>query len=145
MTDKIVKKLLKDKAASKPDTKTATACTTAITKLDTLEIVMEAVNPLKENTKIPPYKKIKYTPRNEITRLMLGLAEAFAKSRNGALIGTAEMLKLLSKNGATIKRSDKAYVTLTDTIAKKLIIVSKHAFETRLTRIRKHIKEKYPT
>ena len=77
-------------------------------------------------------------------RLMIGYAEKFAENRNGALIGKAEVLELLSKR-ATVKGNDKEYVILKDTITNKLITVSKDAFEARLTRIRKHIKEKYPT
>ena len=90
-------------------------------------------------------RKNKYSPRGALGRLMLDLAEAFAKNRNGALIGSAEMLALLNKGGATVKSSDEEYVKFTDTITRKIITVSKDAFGGRLGRIRKHIKEIYPT
>jgi len=91
-------------------------------------------------------RKNKYAPRGgTLGVLMLNLAETFAKNRNGAVIGGHEMLSLLKKNGATVKSSDKEYVKSTDTITKKVIKVSKTSFEGRLTRIRNHIREKYPT
>jgi len=100
----------------------------------------------QKDTKTQKNRKNKYTPRGgALGRLMLSLAKAFANNRNGELIGSAEMLALLNKNGATVKRSDKEYVKLTDKITRKLIISSKSAFEGRLTRIRNHIKENYPT
>ena len=89
--------------------------------------------------------KNKYTPRGALGRLMLNLATVFAENRRGALIDSAEMLALLNKNGATVKSSDEEYVKFTDTITRKIITVSKHAFEGRLGRIRKHIRENPPT
>ena len=86
-----------------------------------------------------------YVPRNVLTRLMLELAEVFAKQSMGGIIGGEELLKLLSKNGATLGDNDEQYIKLTDKIKGKVIILSKNSFEKRLTRIRRHIKENYPT
>jgi len=89
--------------------------------------------------------KNKFTPRDALGRLMLNTATTFAKSRKGAVINGNEMLKLLNKNGATVEKSNKEYVQYTDTVLRKVISISKSAFEGRLTRIRNHIKENYPT
>lgn len=97
----------------------------------------------QNNTHVGTRKKgsYKYSPRDDLGRLMLRLAETFAKGRNGAIINGDELLSLLKKNGATVKRSDKKYVKYTDEVIKEVILVSKDAFERRLTRIRKYVEE----
>jgi len=76
---------------------------------------------------------------------MLNIANNFAKNYNGAIINSNEMLTLLQKKGVTVKNSDKEYVKYTDTVLKEVIHISKYSFGGRMTRIRKHINEKYPT
>jgi len=150
MTDKakkdIAEKVLKEKAQSKPDTTTATACYEGITNLNALDTVIDTVSQLKGGTKIPLLtRKNKYTPRDSLGRLMLARANTFAERQNGAIINSDEMLSQLQNYGATIKSSNKEYVKYTDTVIKKVITLSKKSFEARFTRIRNYIKENYPT
>ena len=109
--------------------------------VDGSEEAQDTINNTGSKTK----RKLAYVPRNALTRLMLGLAKEFAEPRHGEIIGGAEMLTLLNKNGATVGSSDEQYIKLTDEIKGKLIIVSKNSFEKSFTRVRRYIKENYST
>ena len=109
--------------------------------VDGSEEAQDTINNTGSKTK----RKNVYMPRNALTRLMLGLAKGFAKQSMGGTISGAEMLILLGKNGATVGSSNEQYIKLTDEIKRKVITVSKNSFEKSFTRIRKHLKENYPT
>jgi len=105
-----------------------------------------STNPHNQKKRAKPKdRKNKFIPRDALGRLMLNLAKAFANKNDGAVINGQEMLTLLNKKGTTIRKSDQEYVLYSDLVLKKVIPLSKNAFERRLTRIRKHITEIYPT
>jgi len=150
-------KVLKDKAESKPDTTTATACFDFITTNSDIDNYVTSAKKLikshGDNKKIPLFTKDrenKYTPRDGLGHLMDQDAEHMAKIRNGALITNDQMLKVLEEQSKesrtitiTVRKSDDEYVIYEDQYITKPLIVKKKAFEKRMTATRNRIKEEY--
>jgi len=148
MTD-IGKRVLKEKAQSKPGTKTANGCYENIAKLDAFDNLVASANELIKlnGDNIPKGKSGwgRYRTQSTLGQLMFDNAKIFADKRGGVLISYNQMLGMLKRQGATVKESDDKYVKYTDTITKELIILTKRAFQKRMTGIRKYVKENYPT
>lgn len=112
-----------------------------------IDLLSEELPVKQKDTKITKEKKneIEYKPRRFIGRLMKKIAEDFAKNNNRAIINRPEMLKLLHKEGATIKKDETEYFNITDKTLKEVKQVSQSSFENYLKKVQDHIKGKYPT